>query len=63
MKDKLYYTKDECFRDVLASLRANIIDEMELDTIMSYYEELEYYECCSGIKEAYEYFKEEKDEA
>lgn len=63
MKDKLYYTKDECFKDVLASLRANIIDEMELDTIMSYYEELEYYECCSGIKEAYEYFKEEKDEA
>ena len=63
MKDKSYYTKDECFRDVLASLRANIIDEMELYTIMSYYEELEYYECCSGIKEAYEYFKEEKDEA
>jgi|14_taG_2_1085336.scaffolds.fasta_scaffold36700_2 hypothetical protein len=60
VKDKSYYTKEECFKDVLASLRANIIDEVELGMIMSYYEELEYYECCSGIKEAYEYYKQEE---
>ena len=62
VKDRSYYTKEECFKDVLASLRANIIDDVELDMIMDYYEELEYYECCSGIKQAYEYFKQENDE-
>ena len=49
----MYTTKDECYQDVLISLTSGILLPEDLGTLRNYYEDIEHYECCQGIAEAY----------
>lgn len=58
----MYYTKEECYNDTLISLRFGTVEVEDLRHLVQYYRDLEYYECCAGIVEAYaEYEKEIKN--
>jgi hypothetical protein len=54
-----YSSKQECYNDVLASLRLGILDKEEIELLIDYYRDMEYYECCQGILDAYDSFKKE----
>lgn len=57
----IYYTKEECYQDTLISLRYGTVDVEDLRHLVMYYSDLEHYECCAGIIEAYvQYQKENK---
>lgn len=56
----MYYTKEECYQDTLISLRFGTVEVEDLRHLISYYKELEHYECCAGIVEAYSQFETEK---
>lgn len=49
----MYTTKDECYQDILISLTTGILYAEDLALLRRHYEELEHYECCQGIAEAY----------
>lgn len=49
----IYTTKDECYQDILISLTTGILVEEDLALLRRHYEEIEHYECCQGIAEAY----------
>jgi hypothetical protein len=55
-----YSSKEECYRDVYASLSLGLLDEDEIRHLLDYYKDIEYYECCQGIVEAYADFKGKK---
>jgi len=54
-----YSSKKECYNDVLASLRLGILDKEEINHLLDYYRDIEHYECCQGIVDAYDSFKKE----
>ncbi|MAO21147.1 MAG: hypothetical protein CMJ25_10390 [Phycisphaerae bacterium] len=56
----LYYTKSECYTDTLLSLRLGIVSEEDLRYVLEYYKDIEHYECCAGVVDAYVEFKREK---
>lgn len=59
----MYYpSKRECYLDILMSLRVGVLHEIDLKSLMDYYREMEFYECCSGLAEAYAQFKKEQNE-
>lgn len=49
----IYTSKKECYEDVLVGLTTGLLQEEELRHLRKFYEELEHYECCQGIIEAY----------
>lgn len=49
----IYTTKEECYKDVLTSLMVGMLQEDEVRHLKEFYEEIEHYECCQGIIEAY----------
>ena len=49
----IYTTKEECYEDVLISLTSGILLVEDLRFLQDHYEEIEHYECCQGIAEAY----------
>lgn len=55
----MYYTKEECYNDTLISLRFGTVEEEDLRHLVQYYRDLEHYECCAGIVEAYAQYKKE----
>jgi len=59
-----YTSKAECYNDILLSLLLGTLEEQDLRHLRKYYEEIEHFECCQGIAEAYIKFKQIlKDEA
>lgn len=54
----MYVSKEECHLEILASLITGVLHEEDLGHLMRHYEELEMYECCQGIAEAYAEYKE-----
>lgn len=48
-----YSTKDECYEDVFMCLTTGILQVEDLSVLRTFYEEIEHYECCQGIAEAY----------
>lgn len=52
-----YSSKKECYTDVYTSLCLGILDEREVRHLLEYYKDIEHYECCQGIVEAYADFK------
>ena len=55
----VYYTKEECYNDTLISLRFGTVEVEDLRHLVEYYRELEHYECCAGIVEAYAQYQKE----
>lgn len=55
----MYYTKEECYNDTLISLRFGTVEVEDLRHLVEYYRELEHYECCAGIIEAYSQYQKE----
>lgn len=53
----MYSSKEECYKDVLASLSLGILSDDEIRHLLDYYKDIEHYECCQGIVEAYADFK------
>ncbi len=53
----IYTDKDECYKDILISLTTGVLEEGDLGVLRKYYEEIEHYECCQGIAEAYKDYK------
>lgn len=53
----IYTDKDECYKDILISLTTGVLAEEDLSVLRKYYEEIEHYECCQGIAEAYKDYK------
>jgi hypothetical protein len=53
----IYTSKEECYSDILLSLTTGLILEEDLGTLRMYYEDIEHYECCQGIAEAYRDYK------
>jgi hypothetical protein len=58
----MYSSKEECYRDIYASLSLGILSDDEIRHLLNYYKDIEYYECCQGIVEAYADFKKPKIE-
>lgn len=54
----MYYSKEECYTDLLVSLTMGVIEVSDISDLLGYYEEAECYECCQGIIEAYRDYKE-----
>ena len=50
----MYLDKQECYNDILHSLR--------LRYLLQFYKDTENYECCQGVMEAYAEFKKERNE-
>lgn len=48
-----YTSKEECYQDILMSLTSGLLEVEDLALLKRHYEELEHYECCQGIAEAY----------
>lgn len=55
-----YSSKQECYTDIYTSLSLGILDEYEIRHLLEYYKDMEHYECCQGIVEAYADFKRKK---
>ena len=53
----MYSTKDECYEDVFMCLTTGILQVEDLSVLRTFYEEIEHYECCQGIAEAYRDYK------
>ena len=58
----MYYSKQECYEDIYASLSMGILEEKDISHLLDYYKNLEHYECCQGIVEGYVDFKKTKNE-
>lgn len=57
----MYLDKQECFDDVLHSLRLGVLFEQDVRYLLEFYKETENYECCQGVVDAYVEFKREKN--
>lgn len=53
----MYYSKKECYDDVILSLSLGLLSEEDVEQLLRYYEETENYECCAGVKSAYKNYK------
>lgn len=53
-----YNTREECYNDVLLSLLLGTLEEQDVRHVRKYYEEIEHYECCQGVAEAYVKYKQ-----
>jgi len=56
----IYTSKDECYNDIFISLSTGVLLEEDLAILRRHYEELEHYECCQGIAEAYKDYQKLK---
>tara|TARA_R110002020_G_scaffold313988_1_gene529301 strand:+ start:106 stop:294 length:189 start_codon:yes stop_codon:yes gene_type:complete len=55
----MYLDKQECFDDILHSLRLGVLHEKDIRYLLDFYKETENYECCQGVVDAYVEFKKE----
>ena len=53
----IYTSKEECYQDILMSLSTGILVEQDIAMLKEFYQEIEHYECCQGIVEAYVDYK------
>lgn len=53
----MFYKKEECYADMYLSLTLGVIQEYDVALLVDYYKNLEHYECCQGIVEAYADYK------
>ena len=49
----IYTSKRECYEDILVGLTSGVIAEEDVRHLKKFYEEIEHYECCQGIIEAF----------
>lgn len=54
----MYFSRDECYNDTYLSLCLGLLDEEEVRHLLSYYQDIEHYECCSGIAEAFKNYRD-----
>ena len=57
----MYLDKQECFDDILHSLRLGVLKESDLRYLLNFYKDTENYECCQGVIDAYVVYKKEKN--
>lgn len=53
----MYYSEEECYEDIYLSLSLGLLSYEDIMHLLRYYEDLEYYECCQGVKSAYNDYK------
>ena len=53
----VYVSEQECYEDTYLSLTLGLLGEEEVRHLLSYYRDIEHYECCSGIAKAYKDYK------
>ena len=53
----MYFSKEECYSDTYLSLSLGLMAYEDVLHLLSYYEDLEHYECCQGVKLAYNDYK------
>lgn len=58
----MYLDKQECYNDILHSLRLGVLHETDVRYLLQFYKDTENYECCQGVMEAYAEFKKERNE-
>ena len=58
----IYSSKEECYDDILLSLELGIIEESDVRHLLEFYKELEFYECCQGVVDAFVEYTKKKDE-
>jgi len=58
----MYFSQEECYNDTYLSLCIGLLGEEEVHHLLRYYRDLEYYECCSGIAQAYKDYKNKDHE-
>jgi len=58
----IYSSKEECYNDILISLELGIIQETDVRHLLEYYKEIEFYECCQGVVDAFVKYKKNKNE-
>jgi hypothetical protein len=58
----IYSSKEECYDDILLSLELGIIEESDVRHLLEFYKELEFYECCQGVVDAFVAYTKKKDE-
>jgi len=54
----MYYSKNECYEDTMVSLSTGIIQEEDVRHLLEYYKDIEFYECCQGLVEAFKDYKQ-----
>lgn len=58
----IYSSKEECYNDVLLSLELGLIQETDVRHLLEFYKEMEFYECCQGVVDAFVTYNENKNE-
>ena len=53
----IYSSKEECYNDILLSLELGMIQETDVRHLLAYYKEMEFYECCQGVVDAFVQYK------
>ena len=59
----IYSSKEECYNDILLSLELGMIQETDVRHLLAYYKEMEFYECCQGVVDAFVQYKKNKNES
>lgn len=57
----IYTSKEECYKDTLLSLELGIIQETDVRHLLTFYREIEHYECCQGVVDAFAKYNENKN--
>ncbi|QDP56649.1 MAG: hypothetical protein Unbinned5089contig1000_35 [Prokaryotic dsDNA virus sp.] len=55
----MYLDRQECYDDILHSLRLGVLSSSDIIYLRKFYEDTENYECCQGLIDACEVFKRE----
>tara|TARA_R100000734_G_scaffold12595_1_gene9360 strand:- start:16831 stop:17040 length:210 start_codon:yes stop_codon:yes gene_type:complete len=53
----MYFSEKECYEDTYLSLCLGLLGEEEVRHLLSFYRDIEHYECCSGIAKAYKDYR------
>jgi hypothetical protein len=58
----IYASKKECYDDILLSLELGIIEDQDIRHLLKFYQEMEFYECCQGVVDAFVTYTKNKNE-
>jgi len=60
MIESLIVNRKECYDDIIMSLIQGLLVKDDINVIIQHYEDLEQYECCQGILDAYNDYRKTK---
>jgi len=49
----IYTSREECYTDIYTSLMVGVLVVEDIKYLKNFYEEIEHYECCQGVVDAY----------